>query len=71
MPPFIRNPFSNKRSTLTSGLEPANDENIRPDSSDAFGSKGQPSKPSLALDMKGNREEPNEFKLSCEPLQAD
>ncbi len=60
MPPF-RNPFSTRKPAATTGLEPVNDENARPLSN---GATDQAAKPSLALSIKGNKEEPNEFKLS-------
>jgi hypothetical protein len=63
MPPF-RNPFSVKKPT-TNGLEPVNDENAGPLSNGAFADDQTP-KPSVALSIKGNRDEPNEFKLSGE-----
>ena len=63
MPPF-RNPFSVKKPT-TNGLEPVNDENAPPLSNSAV-ADGQMPKPSVALSIKGNRDEPNEFKLSGE-----
>ena len=66
MPPF-RNPFSVRKPT-TNGLESVNDENARPLSNGAF-TDGQTPKPSVALNIKGNRDEPNEFKLSGEVLK--
>ena len=68
MPPF-RNPFSTKKPTSTSGLEPVNDENARPLSNGSSVADGQPPKSSLALNVKGSREEPNEFKLSGKASQ--
>jgi hypothetical protein len=62
MPPF-RNPFSVRKPT--NDLEPVNDENARPLSNGAP-ADGQTPKPSIALSIKGNRDEPNEFKLSGE-----
>jgi hypothetical protein len=52
-------PFSSKKSVA---LNPAqlNNENVDPN--DPY---GRP-KPSLALGMKEKKDEPNEFKLSCE-----
>jgi hypothetical protein len=67
MPPF-RNPFSTRKPASANGLEPGNDENVRPLSNDATGADGQATKPSVALSIKGNRDEPNEFKLSGKSL---
>ena len=63
MPPF-RNPFSTRKPATTNGLEPINDENARPLSNGAFVADGPAQKQSVALSIKGNRDEPNEFKLS-------
>lgn len=65
MPPF-RNPFSTKKPSAANGLEPVNDENARPLSNGASAADGQTPRPSVALSIKGNRDEPNEFKLSGE-----
>ena len=65
MPPF-RNPFSTKKPSTANGLEPVNDENVRPLSNGVSTADGQPPRPSVALSIKGNRDEPNEFKLSGE-----
>ena len=63
MPPF-RNPFSARKPATPTGVDPVNDENARPASDDATTSNGL-SKPSVALSIKGSREEQqNEFKLS-------
>jgi hypothetical protein len=63
MPPF-RNPFSTRKPASANGLEPVNDENARPLSNGASVADSQETRPSVALSIKGNRDEPNEFKLS-------
>lgn len=63
MPPF-RNPFSTRKPASANGLEPGDDENVRPVSNGTAVADGQATKPSVALNIKGNRDEPNEFKLS-------
>ena len=65
MPPF-RNPFSTRKPPAVNGLEPVNDENAPPLSNGASAAEGQTLRPSVALSIKGNRDEPNEFKLSGE-----
>jgi hypothetical protein len=62
MPPF-RNPFSIRKPVSANGLESGNDENIRPSSNTATVADGQVTKPSVALNIKGNGDDPNEFKL--------
>ena len=65
MPPF-RIPFTSKRSPVANGLDTSiNDENARPGSNGADVSSPYKDKPSLALGVKGSKEEPNEFKMSC------
>jgi hypothetical protein len=65
MPPF-RNPFSTRKPNSTNGLDSVNDENARPLPNGASVPDGQAARPSVALSIKGNRDEPNEFKLSGE-----
>lgn len=60
MAPF-RMPFSARKGPITNGLEPNNDENARPGPNGAFTSKD-----SLALGSKGARDQPNEYKMSCQ-----
>lgn len=67
MPPF-RNYFSRKTG-VTNGPETASDENARPASrngteKDASRPGLLGSKPTSALSIKGNKDEPNEYKLS-------
>jgi hypothetical protein len=60
MAPF-RMPFSTRKGPITNGLEPHSDENIRP------GSNGVPvGKDSVALGIKSARDQPNEYKMSCQ-----
>ena len=61
MPPF-RIPFTSKKPPISNGLNPSDE------AGDAVEDANTPYKdrPSLALGIKGNREEPNEFKLSGE-----
>lgn len=63
MAPF-RMPFSNRRGPVTNGLEPHNDENIRPATNGATVGKD-----SVALASKSARDQPNEYKMSCQSLQ--
>jgi hypothetical protein len=63
MPPF-RIPFTNRKTPFLYGLETNNDENARPISGGGELPDHNKARPSLALGIKGNREEPNEFKMS-------
>ncbi len=64
MAPF-RMPFGNRRGPVTNGPEPNNDENARP------GQNGAPiGTESVALASKSTRDQPDEYKMSCQSLQG-
>lgn len=66
MAPF-RMPFSTRKGPLTNGTEPANDENARPAPNGALSANDQrEGKNSIALGSKSARDEPNEYKMSCQ-----
>lgn len=62
MPPFRS--FFPKKTAPTYGVEPSNDENAKPPSTVTDKADLQTEKRSNALNIKGSREEPNEYKMS-------
>lgn len=65
MAPF-RMPFTTRKGPTTNGLEPMNDENARPDSNGVGIGKD-----SVALASKDAKNEPNEYKMSCQSIEVD
>lgn len=66
MAPF-RMPFTTRRGPTTTGLEPSNDENARPGSNGAPLAMGpRTGKESVVLALKSPRDEPSEYKMSCQ-----
>jgi hypothetical protein len=61
MPPF-RIPFTSKKPAHSNGIDSLSEPNQPADDANT----PHKDKPSLALGIKGSREEPNEFKLSGE-----
>ena len=63
--PQFRIPFTSRKGPFVNDTE-VTDENARPVAADAKNTNSPySSKPSLALGVRGKREETNEFKLSC------